>query len=240
MSLLRNTKKLYGKLHLGMPLGINLRLVAETIDAHLTTIALLPQRFSYQKAHLRYFVHAYNDTLNNERLIEIPIIRYHLQRLKPKRLLEIGNVLSHYQPIHHLVVDKYEQDVYAINQDVITYTSAQPFDCIISISTLEHVGQDESTHDPEKAVTALRHLQTLLTESGILIVTVPIGHNRSLDEYLRKYAKKYPSQVDCYLRIGDHRWQHSSSRLVFAQQYGFPYPAANGVVIAQFRQHKLN
>jgi hypothetical protein len=99
-----------------------------------------------------YFVHKYNTTWKNERAVEVPIIwdivREHYRQ--GKRVLEVGNVLSHYFRIFHDVLDKYEVAEGVINQDVVDFKPAWKYDLIVSISTLEHVGWDEEPKEPEK------------------------------------------------------------------------------------------
>src|SRR4051794_31163768 len=57
-----------------------------------------------------YFHHPYNVTWLNERRVEIPVIRALLARERDGRLLEVGNVLSHYdKSLVHPVVDRYER-----------------------------------------------------------------------------------------------------------------------------------
>jgi hypothetical protein len=66
-----------------------------------------------------------------------------VKRYKERNILEIGNVLSHYFPVNHDIVDKYEKADGVINQDVVHFYSPKKYDLIVSVSTLEHVGWDE-------------------------------------------------------------------------------------------------
>lgn len=65
-------------------------------------------------------------------------------------MLEVGNVLSHYFPIHHDIVDKYEVCPGVINQDIADFLPQEKYDLILSISTVEHVGWDEQPQEPTK------------------------------------------------------------------------------------------
>src|SRR3990167_2732239 len=106
--------------------------------------------FTIDQHSYHYFCHPYNTTLANERIVEVPIIWREVQRYQPQRVLEIGNVLHHYFPIKHWVVDKYEKAPGVINRDVVEFYPRQRFDLIVAISTLEHVGWDESPPQPRK------------------------------------------------------------------------------------------
>lgn len=104
--------------------------------------------FRFHGSDYQYFLSDYNDTALNERAIEIPIINRIVTQYRGKDVLEIGNVLSHYFPVRHTILDKYELGQGVINEDICTYAPGKLFDLIISISTLEHVGYDENPRSP--------------------------------------------------------------------------------------------
>jgi len=51
---------------------------------------------------------------------------------------------------------------------------------------MEHVGFDEIPQDPEKILHAFDNLKSLLELDGKIIVTMPLGYNQYLDNYLEK------------------------------------------------------
>jgi SAM-dependent methyltransferase len=126
----------------------------------------------------------YGLTWITERAVEVPVAQRLVERNAGKRILEVGNVLSHYGPISHGVVDKYERAAGVRNADVLDLTAEPGYDLIVSISTLEHVGRDEEPRDPERAIRALQHLRRLLNPGGELLATVPVGYNPDLDRAL--------------------------------------------------------
>ena len=130
--------------------------------------------FLFRDSKYAYFHDVINNTRSNERSIEIPIVMAVVKKYTNKKILEVGNVLSNYFNFPHDVVDKYEIDKGVINQDIIDYTSLEKYDLILSISTLEHVGWDESPRDDEKIPKALKNLKSLLKSNGTMIVTLPI------------------------------------------------------------------
>jgi hypothetical protein len=90
-------------------------------------------------------------------------------------VLELGSVLSHYFPIAHDVVDKYEVRPGAINQDIVGFVLQQKYDLIVSISSLEHVGWDEEPRPP-KLLEAINHLRsTCPSPGGSFIASLPVG-----------------------------------------------------------------
>jgi SAM-dependent methyltransferase len=119
-----------------------------------------------------------------ERAVEVPVAQRLVERHRGERILEVGNVLSHYGPVGHEVVDKYERAPEVRNADVLDLPAAPAYDLIVSVSTLEHVGRDEEPHEPERAVRAFEHLRGLLRPGGTLFATVPVGYNAALDRAL--------------------------------------------------------
>jgi hypothetical protein len=125
------------------------------------------------------FDHPYNTTICNERAVEVPLALSFLSRVNGAGL-EVGNVLSHYVDTSWRVVDKYEGP-----ERVDVFDIVGEFDFIVAISTLEHVGWDyPEPRERGRAVDALAHLRSLLGVDGRMFVTVPMGCNPSLDDYL--------------------------------------------------------
>jgi len=142
-----------------------------------------PPTFTFQGGTYTQFWHRYNSTWRNERAVEIPIIRGVVRRSPGARILEVGNVLSHYGPVSHEVVDKYEKAEGVINEDICSYAPLEKYDLILSISTLEHVGWDEEPRRPEKILSAFENLKCLLALGGRIVVTLPLGYNRPMDQW---------------------------------------------------------
>ncbi len=95
-------------------------------------------------------------------------------------------MLGHYRDEHHLVVDKYEQAPGVLNRDVLELGDLGPFDLIVAISTLEHVGYDEQPRDPDKAPRAVAGAAAAAGPGGRLVLTVPAGYNRAFDRGARR------------------------------------------------------
>ena len=65
--------------------------------------------FSYAGRTHPLFHHPYHYTWLNERAVEVPVFRALVAGQAPAHVLEVGNVLSHYGPVGHEVVDRYER-----------------------------------------------------------------------------------------------------------------------------------
>ena len=187
--------------------------------------------FAFAGRVYRYFRHPYNATWRNERAVEIPIVREALAEASGARVLEVGNVLGHYFPSWHEVIDKYEPGPGVLNVDVLDFRPAEPYDLIVSISTLEHVGWDEEERDPTKIPRAVVHLRSLLVPGGRAIVTVPLGYNPHLDELLKAGALKFDSE-HWLLRVGPGEWREVARGSFEWPRYGSPHSGANGLLVA--------
>jgi hypothetical protein len=148
--------------------------------------AAIPRRGEFELGGERYRLLArmHGLTWTTERAAEIPVALRVLEGHRGGRILEVGNVLSHYAPVTHEVVDKYERAERAANVDVLDLPADRDYDLILTISTLEHIGRDEHSGEPGRAVLALDHLRGLLRPGGALFATVPAGYNPELDRAL--------------------------------------------------------
>lgn len=144
--------------------------------------------FTYEGKEYPYFRHRYNLAWRNERAVEIPIALELLSICSGRRVLEVGNVIGHYFDVEHDVLDKYERAEGVINADVVGFSPDHPYDLVLSISTLEHVGQDEAPPEPGKAAAALENMASFLAPGGMLLTTLPAGYNESLDSAIDEGA----------------------------------------------------
>ena len=187
--------------------------------------------FKFQGKKYNYICRRYNATWRNERAVEIPIVWQEVQKYNPKKVLELGNVLSHYFKVSHDIVDKYETAPGVINKDIVGFSPKKKYDLIVGISTLEHVGWDEKPKSKTKTLAAVKHMTTLLKKNGLLLLTIPVGHNPYLDEYAKENAFQF-DRVSFMQRVShSNRWRQIDC-LPKNIKYGHPYPNANVLAIA--------
>jgi len=195
--------------------------------------------FEFQGSRYDYFYNTYNFTWDNERIIEVPIIWRMVQEAQAagKKVLEVGNVLSHYYPITHDVLDKYERGPRIVNEDVLTFRSEKHYDLVVSISTMEHVGwEPPDKPDPEKLPASIANLKKLLAPRGEVVITMPLGYNHDMDAKL--FAGTMPFDKEYFLKRVDGRnqWMEIGKDAARGSRYGHPFNAANGLVIGIVRQ----
>jgi SAM-dependent methyltransferase len=193
------------------------------------------ETFTFEGGTYNYFYHKYNTTWRNERAVEIPIIwkivkEHHNQQ---KRILEIGNVLSHYFAVNQTIVDKYEKVESVINEDVVNFQSPKKYDLIISISTLEHVGWDmgDSPRNPMKILQAIENLKSCLAPSGKMVVTLPLSYNRIMDKLLNNSKIKFTKQYYLKRISRNNKWKEVDWNECRGTKYDFLHHSARALII---------
>lgn len=185
-----------------------------------------------------YFYMRYNTAWRNERTVEIAIFEALLNRYRGQRVLEVGNVLAHYLPDtapgkSHVVVDKYEIADGVVNEDVVDLVM-EPFDLIISISTLEHVGWDEEPRDPEKVLRAIDNLKKLLKPGGKLVVSMPVAYHPPLDQAMAR-GQVTLDEVTYLKRTNQfNTWREASAGEVAGAEFNDPFPGATAVMVCRW------
>lgn len=198
-----------------------------------------------------------------ERAIEVPIAFDFLINLKEKyKILEIGNVLSNYENTlsdylgirPRRVVDKYEVALGVDNIDVMDILDTKKYDAIVSISTVEHVGQEGhrypiASHDCEAPLKAIAKIYHLLKPGGNALITVPFGKlTKGIDfvqfsaEYLSLLSTKYKVpdgaiSISWFRRISTainkanprQLWLQANESELDNAEYNWPWPYSNGL-----------
>lgn len=188
--------------------------------------------FLFNDAEYFYFFHPYNKTWANERIIEIPLVSKLVNQYDPREILEVGNVLSHYMKTGHVIVDKYERRKGVLNQDVVDLSEEQKYRFIFSISTIEHIGWDETPRESGKHRVALKKMVELLQPGGNLLITIPIGYNFDLDQDL--FSGTLVGKVDYFLRTSKCIWKQVFKDEIVNVKYGSPYKAANALAVLSY------
>jgi SAM-dependent methyltransferase len=197
----------------------------------LVRLSSRPALFAFHGKAYRYFWHRYNATWRNERAVEIPIARGFLAGFPPEKVLEIGDVMSHYGPVSHQVVDKYERGEGITSVDVCDFKPGRKYDLILSISTLEHVGWDEEPKDESKVLRAFENLRSLLSPSGKLVVTIPLGYNPSLDKMIDQGRISFTERIYLKRRLRRNIWSEASAEDVQHPDYDRRAYAAHELLV---------
>lgn len=200
----------------------------------------------------------------DERVVEIPWV---LSRLRSEgRVLEVGYAFAEPAYLAALLrsgveltgVDLATRDVdgmEAVEADVreLPFEDGS-YDQALLVSTLEHVGADNTVYglaaedDAASRVQALRELRRVLDGDGSLLVTVPLGEPgdygwfRQEDErgWLGLYAKAgfFAEEVEAY-ELTPEGWRAAPDFRADGVRYGERGPAASAVLCAELRPGRL-
>jgi len=191
--------------------------------------------FLFNNKKYKYFFHNYNRTWQNERAIEIPIVKKYLEKFNGEKILELGNVMSHYFKVKYDILDNYEISEGVINKDVIHFKPNKKYNLIFSISTLEHIGID-GVKDPAKAIRAISILTTFLAPNGMLIFTIPLGYNQILDRAIKNEDIKL-DQIHFFKKISaDNKWIQTNKKDAYGSHYGFPFRWGNAILLGSIKK----
>lgn len=196
-----------------------------------------PRSFTFRGQRFEYLIHRRNATWDNERAVEIPIVRKFLEEAGGKRILEFGNTLSQYVRFHGDVLDKTEAAPGVINEDVVSFRSPRRYDLVLGVSTLEHVGLDYGEdRDPSRVLKAFENLKGHLAPGGIMVLTLPVGYNPAVDEYLEDGRLGFTERYFLKRMSADNEWTEVARDVAKDAQYGRPFPYANAIAVGVYRK----
>jgi len=180
----------------------------------------------------------------DERAVEYPWFFSRLPRT-PGRLLDAGSALNHDYVLAHEKLRNKTISIFTLAPESESYCDRgisyvygdlrescyrdNYFDWIVSISTLEHVGMDNTLFftrdsskkesDPESHLRAVAELRRVLKASGVLYLTLPFGRAQShgwlqifdirMVEKLQEIFRPASSRA-AYFKYTDSGWQISS------------------------------
>lgn len=189
--------------------------------------------FRFRGRRYGYLDRRHGWTWLNERSVEVPLGEAAV-RGSGGPVLEVGNVLGHYVPGSHRVVDKYEESPGVENADLFEVDEPGSFDLVLSLSTLEHVGWDEPLRDPERALAAVEHLKNLVAPGGSLFVTVPVGYHPRLDGAIATGEIEFTNVAALSRASLVGRWSESDPREVLTMPYDDLLYCASAVLVCEW------
>ncbi len=200
----------------------------------------------------------------DERVIEIP---WALARLRPGRVLEVGYAYAEPAYLAALVtekpgdvvgVDLAETEVpglETVRADVreLPFGDAS-FDQVLLVSTLEHVGADNTVYgldaeaDEAGRLRALRELRRVLRPDGSLLVTVPLGepgdHGWFRQDDVRGWTRLFAraglfvEEQEAY-ELLEEGWRAAPAFRPEGVRYGDRGPGASAVLCAELSPRRL-
>ena len=200
----------------------------------------------------------------DERVVEIPWV---LSRLSGRRALEVGYAFAEPPYLAALLQAGFDElvGVDLAEAEVPGLTGVQAdvrelpfedgaFDLVLCLSTLEHVGADNSSYgleaesDGASRLTALREVRRVLTPTGRLLVTVPCGepgdygwfHQDDVRGWTRLFARAgfFVEEQEAY-ELTEDGWRTAPELDPAGVRYGERGPAASAVLCAELSPRRL-
>lgn len=183
-----------------------------------------------------YFYHTYNLAWRNERSVEVPLALERLRRHQGGAVLEVGNVLRHYVPIEHEVIDKYERGAGVFNVDAAEFRPGRLYQLILSVSTLEHVGIPPDEPGGGKVLAVVENLVSLLAPGGELWLTASLGLNTEFDALVERRDTPFDEVRAMRRTVGKNEWREVGLEAV--RDCGYPESKfrADAIVICTTRK----
>ena len=201
----------------------------------------------------------------DERVVELPWV---LARLTGRRALEVGYAFAEAPYLAALLRAGFERlvgvDLAAADVPGMDTVQAdvrelpfegRTFDLVLCVSTLEHVGADNSQYGVDDAaggagarLEALRELRRVLAADGRLLLTVPCGEPgdygwfrqedvRGWDRLVAR-AGFFVEEQEVYV-LGDEGWRSTPRLDARDVRYGDRGPAASAVLCAELSPRRL-
>lgn len=159
-----------------------------------------------------------------ERIVELPIALWFVNEVRS--FMEVGAVLPEHGIVGHDCYDPFSSLEGVIRVD------AEEADIrgrnLLSVSTIEHFGRLEYGNTIEDEAKGTRFLQRVLDECRNFLVTIPLGFNKLLDQYL----ESLPKELRRTLKRGESgAWEESDCPFADAPYVGEPVFATGVVVV---------
>ena len=200
----------------------------------------------------------------DERVIEVPWV---LARLAGRRALEVGYAFAEPPYLAALLQAGFEElagvDLAAADVPGLAGVRADvrdlpfddgAFDLVLCVSTLEHVGADntgyglDAENDADSRHTALRELRRVLAAGGRLLITVPCGEPGDYGWFrqddVRGWTRLFTGagffveEQEVYELTGDG-WRAAPDLDSTGLRYGERGPAASAVLCAELSPRRL-
>ena len=132
-----------------------------------------------QVMELEYFIHDYNYTRANERCVEVALAKTFIE--KYPQYTEIGAVMPYYGKRATRVIDCFDEE--GDDNRRLSECDIRGHN-ILSISSLEHFGNEDYGNDKLSDLEGLGGLMQILTTAQNYLITIPIGCNPVFDKHI--------------------------------------------------------
>lgn len=183
--------------------------------------------FTFQGHTFNYFDHPHNNTKINERAVELPLVKYFLDKYPD--CVEIGAVSPYYFDGTHEIYDL--TDDHPRSKKINAKDVNVGMKNILSCSTIEHCGVRDGFNSIEDIELAPALLDYWVNESDKYLITWPAGYCKWLDIHA---SENYDCKFIVRRPFPSHEWKEVSPEELNTNDlvYG-NFSCANGVIILE-------
>lgn len=164
----------------------------------------------------------------SERTVELALA----QRWMGKHdcIVKVGAVTPYHTATSHDIVDPFdEKATIKTPMELVDFTGEN----VLSISTIEHIGLPEYGNEDLNTEGGVIALKKILDESESCFVTIPMGYNECLDNWVGENL----DSLDCfaYLKTSSNPvlWDYIENPTSVNYSYNQPYSFANFVLFVE-------
>ena len=151
----------------------------------------------------------------------------------PDRVLEVGNVLSHYRDQRHLIIGSLRTGTRRPEPRRLELDGLGRFALIVAISTLEHVGLDERTARSGQVGARRTRAARVAGPGWTAGADGAGGYNRQFDAAIRCGGLPIANLAALRREAGSDTWVQVEPEAAFAAPYDFLLYRARAVVFAR-------
>jgi hypothetical protein len=161
-----------------------------------------PPTFQFAGEVFKLFVSNHNcgwpPARMTERAVELPLADCWLETVDATRVIEIGAVTPYYWPRRvPCVVDPYDRHP-LVTMKASLFDVDLSAGSVLSVSTFEHIGIGDYGL-PVDSTLAEKAFRKVFKESQSFLITVPVGYNETLDDFLFQSDRSKDDIVVRYL-----------------------------------------
>ena len=197
-------------------------------------LAMPRAAFCFRGREYGYFHDPGSLSFRDQRIVEIPVFLSLLEGHAGRRILEIGNSMSHYCTVAHDVLDKNETAPGIINAAISEFEPDGTYDLILAVSTLEREDGGRGK-GPFQFVDDLSRLLNMLSPGGSLVFDLCGGCNADVSILTRQYVFSF-ADVTYMKRVSrKNEWAETDLDSFERAKYGEPFPGSNALAFITMR-----
>lgn len=184
----------------------------------------MKESYTIRGVELKYNWHVH--AKDSERKFELPLGQHFMDTFE--NVVEIGAVMSYQGCVAHTVFDPYDPHPDCIRDDLTVVDFDFTGRNVLSISTLEHIGNAEYGNELPKPTVAIDLLNKIIKGADKYLITWAKGHNKTFDKQVLDLGIKFIP----FARMNeDNEWEEIELSKFVDMEYNKPFGYGNAVFV---------